>query len=161
MRNKALAGAMAGLVSGFIFGIMMQIMAAPTPDGTKVPMMAMVAQVVGSSSLLVGWLYHLFNSAVIGAIFGWLLGARVADRTGYAAALGAGYGVFWWLLGALILMPLALGMPAFAPLRMEPMLPVAMGSLLGHILYGAILGAGFVWLRGTAGRSQVHAERHA
>jgi hypothetical protein len=161
MRKKALAGALAGLSSGFIFGIMMQMMAAPTPDGTKVPMMAMVAQVVGSSSLLVGWLYHLFNSAVIGAIFGWLLGARVADRIGHAAALGAGYGVFWWVLGALILMPLALGMPAFAPLRMEPMLPVAMGSLMGHILYGAGLGAGFVWLQGTAGRSQVHAGRHA
>ncbi len=161
MRNKALAGALAGLISGFIFGIMMQMMAAPTPDGTKVPMMAMVAQVVGSSSLMVGWLYHLFNSALIGALFGWLLGARVADRMGPAAALGAGYGVFWWVLGGLILMPLALGMPAFAPLRMEPMLPVAMGSLMGHILYGAVLSAGFVWLRGTAGRSQVRAERHA
>ncbi|MGH7525624.1 MAG: hypothetical protein ACREMX_02865 [Gemmatimonadales bacterium] len=161
MRNKALAGALAGLSAGFIFGIMMQVMTAPTPEGTKVPMMAMVAQVVGSSSLLVGWLYHLFNSAVIGAIFGWLFGARAADRMGNATALGVGYGILWWVLGGLILMPLALGMPAFAPLRMPPMVPVAMGSLMGHILYGVVLGAGFVWLRGTAGRPQVHAQRHA
>jgi len=161
MRNKTLAGALAGLIAGLVFGFMMQMMRAPTPEGAQVPMMAMVAQVVGSSSLFVGWLYHLFNSAVIGAIFGWLLGTRTADRMGNAVVLGAGYGVIWWVLGGLILMPLALGMPAFAPLRMEPMRPVAMGSLLGHILYGIVLGTSFVWLRGAARGSQVHTERHA
>jgi hypothetical protein len=161
MRNKTLAGAFAGLIAGLVFGVMMQMMRAPTPEGAQVPMMAMVAQVVGSSSLFVGWLYHLFNSAVIGAIFGWLLGARTADRMGNALVLGAGYGAIWWVLGGLILMPLALGMPAFAPLRMEPMRPVAMGSLLGHILYGIVLGTSFVWLRGTVRGSQIHTERHA
>ncbi len=43
-------------------------------------------------------------------------------------------------------MPILLGMSAFAPLVMPPMRPVAMGSLMGHILYGLILGAVFVWL---------------
>jgi hypothetical protein len=159
MRRTLLAGAMAGLFAGFFFGVAMQVMQAPTPDGAKVPMMAMVAQVVGSSSLLVGWLYHLFNSAVIGAIFGWLFGAL--SRVDQAVLLGSVYGVFWWVLGGLILMPLALGMPALAPLRMEPMQPVALGSLMGHILYGVFLGASFVWLGGTARGSGYHAERHA
>lgn len=161
MQNKVVAGALAGLISGIVFGVMMQMMQAPTPEGMKVPMMAMVAQVVGSSSLVVGWIYHLFNSAVIGAIFGWLLGARTADRMGNALVLGAGYGVIWWLLGALILMPLALGMPAFAPLRMKPMHPVAMGSLMGHLLYGVVLGTSFVWLRGRAHQPNLHSPRHA
>jgi hypothetical protein len=48
--------------------------------------------------------------------------------------------------GGLILMPLLLGMPAFAPLMMEMMRPVAMGSLMGHLLYGLILGGGFAML---------------
>lgn len=161
MRNSILIGALAGLISGVVFGVMMQLMQAPTPEGTKVPMMAMVAQVVGSSSLAVGWVYHLFNSAVIGGIFGWLLGPRIADRMGRAAVLAAGYGIAWWVLGGLILMPLALGMPAFAPLLMKPMQPVAMGSLLGHILYGVVLGTTFVWLRGRAHRPDFHAPRHA
>ncbi len=43
-------------------------------------------------------------------------------------------------------MPVFLGMPPFASLMMAPMRMVAMGSLVGHILYGLILGAGFVWL---------------
>ena len=161
MRNNSLTGALAGLIAGVVFGVMMQMMHAPTPDGMKVPMMVMVAQVVGSSSLAVGWVYHLFNSAVIGGVFGWLLGPRTADRMGRATVLGAGYGIAWWVLGGLIAMPLALGMPAFAPLLMKPMLPVAMGSLMGHILYGVVLGTSFVWLRGRADRTDLHAPRHA
>lgn len=116
------------------------------------PMMAMVAMVVRSSSLVVGWLYHLFNSAVIGGIFGWLLGAR-SQQLSMAIGWGTAYGFAWWILGALILMPLFLGMPPFAPLQMEGMRRVAMGSLMGHLLYGMILGGGFAILRqGIPGR---------
>jgi hypothetical protein len=43
-------------------------------------------------------------------------------------------------------MPLFLGMPAFAPLRMPMMRPVAMGSLVGHLVFGVILGFAFAWL---------------
>ncbi len=154
MRSKLTAGIIAGLIGGLVFGMMMQMM--KTPDG-KMPMMGMVAMVVGSKSLVVGWLYHLFNSAVIGALFGWLLGGRVH---GYGSGLGLGalYGIFWWVLGGLVLMPLLLGMPVFAPLTMAGMMPVAMGSLIGHLIFGLILGAAFVWLyRTLAGRSEARA----
>ncbi|MBI3927525.1 MAG: hypothetical protein HY319_18445 [Armatimonadetes bacterium] len=145
-------GAAGGLLSGLVFGVMMQMMNAPTPEGGEMPMMAMVAQVVRSESLAVGWLYHLFNSAVIGALFGWLLDSRV-HGVASAAGWGAGYGVFWWLLGALILMPVMLGMPAFAPLMMEPMRPVAMGSLVGHLMFGVILGLAYWWLQPAEART--------
>jgi F0F1-type ATP synthase assembly protein I len=150
MRYNLSSGVIAGLVAGVIFGVMMQMMSAPTPDGREVPMMMMVAQVVKSNSLAVGWLYHLFNSAVIGGIFGWLLGTRTTGRLGAGAGWGAVYGFAWWILGALILMPIFLGMPAFAPLRMAPMRPVAMGSLMGHLIFGAVLGVTFGWLSGRA-----------
>jgi hypothetical protein len=145
MRSNVFDGIVGGLIAGLVFGMMMQMMMAPTPEGSEMPMMAMVAKVVRSDSMAVGWLYHLFNSAVIGAIFGWILGGRAS---GYAAGLtwAAMYGVFWWVLGGLVLMPILLGMPVFAPLLMEPMRPVAAGSLMGHILYGLILGGVFVWM---------------
>ena len=141
MRSKIVVGIIAGLIGGMVFGMMMQMMAAP--DGK--PMMAMVAQVVRSESLVVGWLYHLFNSAVIGGIFGWLLGNRIG---GYGAGLlwGALYGIAWWILGGLILMPMFLGMSPFAQLMMEMMRPVAMGSLMGHIIFGLVLGVSFLLL---------------
>jgi uncharacterized membrane protein YagU involved in acid resistance len=129
--------------------MMMQMMSAPTPNGGAMPMMAMVAMVVRSDSVLVGWIYHLFNSAVIGAIFGWIAGCRLHNVTAGLAG-GAAYGFVWWILGALILMPVFLGMPPLAPLMMEPMRPVAMGSLMGHLIYGVILGGVFVMLRQAA-----------
>ncbi len=146
MSSKIGSGIKAGVFAGIFFGVMMQVMTAPTPEGTTVPMMAMVAKIVGSSSLAVGWIYHLFNSAVIGGIFGWLLSRPSSITYSKGIAWGAAYGVLWWVLGGLILMPMFLGMSAFAPLMMEPMRPVAWGSLIGHLLYGLILGGMFVWM---------------
>ena len=151
MHNEIANGIVAGLIGGIIFGIMMQMMTAPTPEGGQMPMMAMVAKVVRSDSVAVGWLYHLFNSAVIGGIFGWLLGTR-SHTFGAGLGWGAVYGFAWWIMGGLILMPLLLGMPPFAPLQMAPMRPVAMGSLAGHLIYGVVLGGGLAMLtRGIPG----------
>jgi hypothetical protein len=152
MRSNLSAGIIAGLIAGIAFGIMMTVMHAPRPDGGSMPMMAMVAKVVGSTSLAVGWLYHLFNSAVIGALFGWILGSRIRGY-GSATGWGAVYGIVWWVLGGLILMPIFLGMPAFAPLQMPMMRPVAFASLMGHVVFGIILGVTFVPLRRTAGHA--------
>ncbi len=144
-RSKIVAGALAGLLGGVVFGMMMQMMSAPTPDGGSMPMMAMVAKVVRSDSLAIGWLYHLFNSAVIGALFAAVLGGRVHNSVS-GLGLGAVWGFVWWILGGLILMPLMLGMPAFAPLQMPPMRMVALGSLIGHLIFGMITGLAYARL---------------
>ena len=142
MGSRIAAGAIAGLIAGVPFGLMMQLMSAPTPDGGQMPMMAMVARVVGSGSIAIGWLYHLFNSVVIGALFAWVFGSRV-HSLGSGIGWGAAWGLVWWVAGALVLMPLALGMPPFGPLMMEPMRPVAMGSLVGHAVFGLVLGGAY------------------
>src|SRR5919109_1680987 len=125
-RDTVLAGIGAGLIAGVVFGVMMQMMTAPTPEGARMPMMAMVAKVVRSDSMLVGWLYHLFNSAVIGAIFGWIAG----HIGGYARGLGWGalYGAAWWVIGGLVSMPALLGLPGFAPRMIPPIRSVPMGG---------------------------------
>lgn len=143
MGSRLVAGIVGGLIAGVVFGMMMQMMMAPTPEGGQMPMINMVGMIVGSPTAVAGWLYHLFNSAVIGAIFAWVLGRR-SYTYGSGVAWGAGYGFLWWILGGLILMPVFLGMPAFAPLMMPPMRMVAMGSLIGHLIYGLILGAAYV-----------------
>jgi xanthosine utilization system XapX-like protein len=143
MRSRIGTSTVAGLVAGVVFGVMMNMMTAPTPAGGQMPVIAMVGQIVGSPTVAVGWLYHLFNSAVIGAIFGWLVAPRVR---GYSSGVGWGtaYGFGWWILGGLILMPVMLGMPPFAPLMMAEMQIVAAGSLIGHLIYGLILGSLYV-----------------
>ena len=158
--QKGPAGIFAGLAGGIVFGILMQALTTTTEAGTRVPLMTLVANIVGSDSVGVGWIYHLFNSAVIGGLFGWILGGRVGGY-GSAVGWGAGYGFAWWILGALILMPVLLGMPAFAPLQMPMMRPVALTSLIGHLMFGVLLGAAFVPFRGTAGHAPLGSARHA
>jgi uncharacterized membrane protein YagU involved in acid resistance len=97
-------------------------------------MLPMVASVVGSQSAVVGFLYHMFNSVIIGAIYGLVFGTR--SRTyGQGAVFGLLYGAIWWVLGPLVLMPLMMGMGLqFGAALSSPMLM----SLVGHLVYGLI-----------------------
>jgi hypothetical protein len=100
----------------------------------------MVAMLVGSKAVAVGWLVHLAISAFIGATYA-VLFARWATRLVPAALIGLGYGVVWWVLGALLIMPAKLGMQVF-------MFNItAWRSLLGHLVYGLVLGIGYALLR--------------
>lgn len=122
-------GVAGGLAGGVVFGLLMQMMG----------MIPMVAMLVGTEAVAVGWLVHLAISAFIGATFGLLLGAW-AGRVLPGALLGMGYGVVWWVLGALVIMPAQLGMPVFM------FNTTAWQSLMGHLLYGLVLGLGFATL---------------
>jgi hypothetical protein len=133
--QRIVGGVIGGVAGGLVFGAWMAMMG----------MLPMVASVVGSQSALVGFLYHMFNSVVIGAIFSLLFGAQ--SRTySLGAALGLLYGAIWWVLGPMILMPLMLGMGAqgvasqFGAALTPPMLM----SLVGHLLYGLITGLVYV-----------------
>lgn len=117
-------GVVAGLVGGLVFGALMAAM----------DMLGMVAMLVNSESVAVGWVVHLAISAAFGAGFAVLFGA-LADRLGPALLLGVGYGIFWWVLGALVLMPARLGMDLFS------FGATAWQSLIGHLMYGVVLGA--------------------
>lgn len=140
------AGVLGGLIAGLVFGVMMHMTIVTTPAGDRVPMMAMIAQTIGSPSLAVGWIFHLFNSALFGAIFGLLVGLRTMVSTASAVGVGAAYGIALWIVGGLILMPLMLGMAAFAPLIMSVLHFAAAVSFIGHLVYGVILGALFPML---------------
>ncbi len=122
-------GAAGGLAGGLVFGMLMQMMG----------MMGMIAMMVGSDSVVVGWLVHLAISAFIGATFALLVGNRIS-RPVPVVLYGLGYGMVWWVLGGLIAMPAALGMPIFQ-LNQTSML-----SLMGHLVFGAILGLAFAAL---------------
>ncbi|MEX2586726.1 MAG: hypothetical protein WD602_01860 [Actinomycetota bacterium] len=130
------AGAIGGLAGGVVFGMLMQMM----------DMLPMVAMLVGSGSVAVGWLVHLAISAFIGGTFALLLGSRAAS-VGSAAGLGVVYGAVWWVLGALTIMPARLGMQQFMLNEMT------LQSLMGHLMYGLVLGIVFALVGPRLGRS--------
>jgi uncharacterized membrane protein YagU involved in acid resistance len=130
LKQRVVGGVVGGVAGGLVFGAMMAMMG----------MLPMVASVVGSQSPVVGFLYHMFNSVIIGAVFGLVFGV-LSRNYGQGALFGLIYGVIWWVLGPMILMPLMLGMglqfgAAFTP----PMLM----SLVGHLAYGLITGLVYV-----------------
>jgi uncharacterized membrane protein YagU involved in acid resistance len=121
-------GAIGGLAGGVVFGIMMAVMG----------MLPMVGMLVRSESAVVGFVVHMLISAFIGAVYGVVI-SRFANTAGTAAVGGIINGIVWWVLGALVMMPLMLGMSdmVFAIGQAQWM------SLLGHLIFGVI--AAFVY----------------
>lgn len=122
-------GALGGLVGGSVFTlVMVQIGFLPT-----------VAGLVGATSVATGLVVHLLIANVLGAAYG-LLFRRQSYDAGAALGWGMSYGVVWWLLGPLTVMPLLLGSP---PRWTAEATAAAFPSLIGHLAYGAALGLVF------------------
>ena len=126
-------GAFAGVAGGVVFGMLMAMMG----------MLPVIAGMVGSASPIVGFVIHLMISAMIGVGFALALG-RFASSTARSLGAGAGYGMFWWLLGPLTLMPLMMGMGLGSQWN-GVAIGHAMPSLMGHVIYGLI--TGFVFFK--------------
>ena len=122
--RRILAGVIGGLAGGVVFGILMAMMG----------MLPVIASMVGSASPWVGFGMHLMISIVIGLGLTVLFGNRLLTGYGRGVLAGLAYGALWWVLGPLVMMPLMLGMPVFI-LDLTALL-----SLMGHLIYGAILG---------------------
>ena len=127
---KALsAGAVAGLGGGLVFGMMMGMM------GT----LPMIARLVQQDNALAGFGVHMLISAFIGAVYGTV---AIRLHPGWVTAVIAGMvnGIVWWILGALVLMPLLLGMSQMVLVVDTPQWL----SLMGHLIYGIVTAILFV-----------------
>jgi uncharacterized membrane protein YagU involved in acid resistance len=126
LARALVAGGLAGIVGGWAFGQWM----------AKAHFFPLIAGLVGSSLPSVGMTLHFIIAVIIGATFG-LLFQR--DVRGYGSSLGWGlaYGIFWWFLGPLTLKPLLRGhAPDWSLAQGQELF----GSLVGHIVYGLIVG---------------------
>ncbi|MCI0521582.1 MAG: hypothetical protein L0Z70_15165 [Chloroflexi bacterium] len=123
------AGAIAGLAGGVVFGMMMGMMG----------MLPMVGMLVRQENAVIGFIVHMIISAFIGAVYG-LVAGRLALNAVSALVGGVINGVVWWVLGALALMPLLLGMTQmiFVIGQAQWM------SLLGHLIYGLVTSFAFL-----------------
>jgi uncharacterized membrane protein YagU involved in acid resistance len=125
----ATSGAIAGLAGGVVFGMMMAMMG----------MLPMVGMLVRQESAVIGFIVHMLISAFIGAVYG-LVAGRFALNTTNAVIGGMINGGVWWVLGALVLMPLMLGMSQMVfVIGNDQWL-----SLMGHIIYGLVTAFVFI-----------------
>jgi len=93
-----IGGGLSGLAGGWAISRWME----------QANMFSTLAGMLGSTSALVGQTEHYVFSALIGASFG-LLFQRDIRGYGSSMAWGMAYGIFWWFLGALTLLPVASG----------------------------------------------------
>jgi len=127
-----LVGGFAGLLGGMIFGRWMSA-------GDFFPLLGGLG-VIHSHGTTVA--LHFGIAILIGVSFG-LLFQR--DVRGYGSSMGwgLGYGIFWWFFGPLTVLPLLTGT---RPDWSADQGTTLFGSLVGHILYGLIVGVAYATL---------------
>jgi hypothetical protein len=91
----------------------------------------MLASKMGGAALL-GWMGHLMIGVVLALIYAKLFLGRLP---GPPAARGALFSLLPWLMAQLLVMPM-MGMPLFSG-----SMALAAGSLIGHLMYGGVVGA--------------------
>lgn len=112
--------------------------AAMTALMLMAPMMGMppmnIGQMLGSmlgGSIALGWVAHFMIGTVLALIYGALFAQRLPGPT---AVRGILFGLAPWLLAQVAVMPM-MGAGFFSG-----SLLVAAGSLMGHLVYGAVVG---------------------
>src|SRR5215472_2808362 len=132
------AGGLAGTLAGFVFGQWVS-------SGNYFPLLAGYGELSSRMGTVV---LHFAVALVIGATFGILF---QKDVRGYGSSMawGLAYGIFWWFLGPLTLSHVAARLPLDWSAEQGTNL---FGSLVGHILYGLLLGVTYaafdrLWLR--------------
>ena len=102
-------------------------------------MLGMVGGMIGSDSALIGFILHIIISAVIGGLYTGLFMQYVDLGNPLMNIVVGGliYGVIWWILGGLIIMPAIAGGDL---LQIDLNSP----SLFGHIMFGHALAFGVV-----------------
>ncbi|HTK61428.1 MAG TPA: hypothetical protein VL595_03595 [Pseudonocardia sp.] len=123
-RANAVDGALAGTLAGLATGAL----------AARLDMLPTLGMVIGSHSAIVGGFVHLILAAALGALFGVYLGPATHLRDLITAGLL--YGIVWWLIVPLVLIPAwitentSLVVVQFAVL-----------SMAGQAIYGPICGA--------------------
>lgn len=130
MQNFKVGRAVAAGVVGTAVMTMVGLWVAPLMGMPPMNPAEMLAGPMGGS-MIMGWLGHFMIGTVLAIIY-----ALVAKwLPGPPALRGALYGVAPFLLAQIVVMPM-MGMPVFSG-----SVEMAMGSLIGHLVYGAVVGA--------------------
>ncbi|HZD49762.1 MAG TPA: hypothetical protein VE178_13560, partial [Silvibacterium sp.] len=125
-----------GALAGFIGGVV----SSPIMLSTGV-----LSRVAGLDTSLTNWhglVVHLLVSALIGMTFG-LLFRNESANLGAGVAWGCLFGLIWWYLGPMTLLPLMLtGVCDWSTDAASALLP----SLMGHLIFGAVTAYVFLTL---------------
>ena len=142
-RSPVLVSAFVGLLAGIPTGIVLQL-------GTD--LMSVLGGVIGTESVVAGWIVHLALSTVFGAFFGWHVRWPVfrtlTDRVSGSVLWGVIFSIVWYAYVVVgVVIP---GLTALLGFPMGDVPGPATGGLLpafafsiAYIFWGAALGFGY------------------
>ena len=126
-------GAIAGLVGGVVV----------SPIMLSTGVIVRIAGLDTELSTVRGLTLHLLGSAAVGITFG-LLFRREGRSLGRGVCWGWVFGLLWWYVGPMTLLPLIrTGEADWRPAAASALLP----SLIGHLLYGGLTALTFLLLQ--------------
>jgi len=146
MKPKIGSALIGGLVGTAVMTLMLY-MVAPMM-GVRMDIAGSLGQMLGGSWAL-GLVMHFLNGSVIFSLIYALLLYRALP--GGPVAKGIAWGVALWLIAQLMVVPM-MGGGIFSS-KMGGMM-AAVGSLVNHVIYGALLG----WIAGPKAQAQAHPE---
>jgi signal transduction histidine kinase len=129
--GQALGG---GVLGGIAMGVFFQFSTGLLP---------VIGSLYGIQTPLIGWITHLFHSAVFGLLFAAICAepriGRFVSGPFRSGLVGLGWGAILWFLAAGIFMPVwlsLLGVPTEIP-------NLSVAGFVGHALWGVILGVAY------------------
>ena len=143
MYFRAIAGIVAGLCAGVISGIMFLLMRVPETDGMTYSVLAIISRVVGTDDPAVGWSYHLINAAIVGLLFGIIVG-KIVDTLLSAIGMGLIASIASWGLANLILLPQF--RDDLTGLADSTFGAFGLATIIGYTVQGIILGVVYLWV---------------
>ena len=130
MQSKYMKAVMAGIVGALVMSAV-GLWGAPMMGMAKMNPADMLAMKMGGSEML-GWMGHLMIGVILALVYVAVAASRLP---GPPAIRGAFFSLAPWLMAQVIVMPM-MGMPLFSG-----SMALAAGSLIGHLMYGAVVGA--------------------
>jgi uncharacterized membrane protein YagU involved in acid resistance len=128
--NVRFARAATAGILGTVVMTVVGLFVAPMMGMPRMNPAEMLAGAMGGNMAL-GWVAHFMIGTVLAVMY--TFAAPILP--GAPAVRGALFGIAPFLLAQILVMPM-MGMPVFSGSA-----PMAMGSLVGHLLYGGVVGA--------------------
>jgi uncharacterized membrane protein YagU involved in acid resistance len=123
--KRAVLGGLAGTAAMTVLMLMAPLMGLPPMNIGK-----MLGSVMGGVEAL-GWVAHLMIGTVLAIVYAAVFAGRLR---GGPTTRGAAYALLPWLIAQVVVMPM-MGAGFFSGSAL-----VAGASLMGHLVYGAVLG---------------------
>ncbi len=127
------SGIIGGLIAGVVFGFILMRMGTLSSAGC----------LLGLSDPLSGFIVHLIFCGILGIIFA-LIFCKGCTTFYNSTLWGIVYGIIWWFIGPLILCPWLAGTTISWN---EGKFAHALPMLVGHLVFGFVLGITYYWMR--------------